>query len=59
MKYQGECPVAKCCQSKGHSHCGECVEIPCGLLRDYSYGESEHSDRPKGARIEVCKAWVR
>jgi general stress protein 26 len=56
--FHGECPVAKCCQSKGYSHCGECKHMPCGLLRDYSCGDSEHCDSPKGARIEVCKAWA-
>ncbi len=56
--FHGECPVAKCCQSKGYSHCGECANMPCNLLREYSCGDSEHCDNPKGARIEVCKAWV-
>lgn len=26
--FHGECPVAKCCQDKGFTHCGECPEIP-------------------------------
>lgn len=26
--FHGECPVAKCCQDKGYSHCGECVDLP-------------------------------
>jgi multimeric flavodoxin WrbA len=26
--FHGECPVAKCCQDKGFTHCGECPDIP-------------------------------
>ena len=56
--FWGECPVASCCQGKGFNHCGECPDIPCETLTDFSCGDSEHSDNPKGARIEVCKAWA-
>ncbi|MCL2707612.1 MAG: pyridoxamine 5'-phosphate oxidase family protein [Defluviitaleaceae bacterium] len=56
--FWGECPVAKCCQDKGFAHCGECPEIPCDELRGFSCDESEHSDKPPGARIEVCKIWA-
>jgi hypothetical protein len=55
--FWGECPVAKCCQDKGYTHCGECSDIPCEILRGFSCGEDEHSDKPAGARIAVCKAW--
>lgn len=57
--FHGECPVAVCCQEKGFTHCGECPEIPCELLREYSCGDSEHSDDPKGARIEQCIRWAK
>jgi general stress protein 26 len=56
--FWGECSVAKCCQDKGHTHCGECPDIPCEMLRDLSCGDSEHSDKPAGARIEMCVAWA-
>ena len=56
--FWGECPVAKCCQDKGHSHCGECPDIPCGILNEFSCGDSEHSDNPAGARIAVCRVWA-
>ena len=26
--FYGECPVAKCCQDKGYTHCGECENLP-------------------------------
>ena len=55
--FHGECPVAVCCQSKGYIHCGQCPDIPCKLLWDYSCDEA-HGDTPKGARIEVCKKWA-
>ena len=54
----GDCDVAKCCQDKGYTHCGECDVFPCDNLRGLSYGDDEHNDKPEGARIEVCKAWA-
>jgi len=56
--FWGECPIAKCCQDKGLSHCGECLDIPCEILREFSCGEGEHCDKPAGARIAVCIAWA-
>ncbi|MDR3119841.1 MAG: DUF3795 domain-containing protein [Clostridiales bacterium] len=56
--FHGECPVAKCCQDKGYAHCGECGDIPCELLRRYSYDDAEHGDNPPGARITMCRAWA-
>ncbi len=54
--FHGECPVAVCCQNKGIVHCGECPDIPCDLLTQYSC-DPEHGDTPHGARIEQCKRW--
>ena len=45
-----------CCQEKGFLHCGECPDIPCELLTQYSC-DPEHGDTPHGARIEQCKRW--
>lgn len=56
--FHGECPVAVCCQEKGIEHCGECENIPCELLEQYSC-DPEHGDTPKGARIAQCKRWSR
>jgi len=57
--FWGECPIAKCCQGKGYSHCGECADVPCEALRGFSYDDPEHGDNPPGARVEVCKAWAK
>lgn len=57
--FWGECPVAACCQDKGYTNCGECNDIPCDILNDFSCGEGEDCDKPKGARITVCKMWNR
>lgn len=54
--FHGECPVAMCCQEKEYMHCGECAEMPCALLAQYSC-DSEHGDNPPGARIERLRAW--
>ncbi len=52
--FHGKCPVASCCGDKGFMHCGECPDIPCKLLTQYSF-DKEHGDG--GARIEQCKRW--
>jgi len=57
--FHGECPLAKCCQDKGFAHCGECTELPCDIMRAYSYDDPEHGDNPPGARVEVCRIWAK
>ena len=54
--FHGDCPVAKCCQDNGLSHCGECDKFPCELLVSYSC-DPVHGDKPAGARIEQCRKW--
>lgn len=55
--FHGECPIAICCQNKGIVHCGECPQIPCDLLTQYSC-DKEHGDTPQGARIKQCIYWA-
>lgn len=55
--FHGKCPVAACCQDNGYIHCGECPDIPCELLMQYSC-DPVHGDNPKGARIMQCKRWA-
>lgn len=55
--FWGECRIAKCCGEKGHTHCGECGDMPCKPLHEFSHGDSEHSDNPKGSRLEMLKVW--
>ena len=55
--FHGECPVAICCQNNNLVHCGQCTNIPCELLTQYSY-DSVNGDSPHGARIEQCKEWA-
>ncbi len=50
--YHGTCEVAKCAISKNRRFCGECSEIPCDILKKYSF-DLEHGDN--GARIENCQ----
>ena len=54
--FHGECPVALCCQQKNLTHCGQCPDIPCALLTDYSC-DPVHGDDPHGARIRQCLLW--
>ncbi len=56
--FYGECPIAMCCQNKGFSHCGECAEMPCQQLYEYSCGDSEHCDKPKRARLSMLMQWT-
>lgn len=56
--FHGACPVAACCQQKGHVHCGQCAELPCDKLRAYSCEDPEHGDRPAGSRIELLRKWT-
>ncbi|MCK5129668.1 MAG: pyridoxamine 5'-phosphate oxidase family protein [Clostridiales bacterium] len=55
--FWGECPVAVCCIDKGYLHCGNCSDMPCDILHEFSCGDSEHCDKPKGARLEMLKYW--
>lgn len=55
--FHGECPVAVCCQEKGFVHCGQCPDLPCKLMVQYSIEDKEHGDNPPGARIEQCRRW--
>lgn len=48
------CVIAVCCKSKGVEHCGECPQMPCKQLTEYSC-DPEYGDKPAGARIERCK----
>ena len=57
--FYGECKIAKCAIKKGYEHCGQCDVMPCDMLYQYSFGEGEHCDRPKGSRLEVLKIWNR
>lgn len=57
--FYGECHIAKCAIAKKLDHCGQCEEMPCQALKDYSCGEGEHCDNPKGARLSVLKYWDR
>lgn len=48
------CPVKSCCESKGAEHCGECVEFPCALLKQFAYDPAQGDN---GKRIEQCRRW--
>ncbi|WP_027702730.1 DUF3795 domain-containing protein [Metaclostridioides mangenotii] len=50
------CPVKSCCEGKKLDHCGECSDLACGLLEQFSYDKEQGDD---GKRIEQCKVWAR
>jgi len=56
--FYGECPIAQCCQKKELEHCGLCEQLPCAKLKDYSCGDGEHCDNPKGSRLEILRMWA-
>lgn len=49
-----KCPIKDCCESKKHSHCGQCEDFPCDILNKFSYDEEQGDN---GKRIEQCKCW--
>lgn len=54
--FWGECcPVKSCCEEKGHEHCGQCPQFPCGLLTQFAYDKEQGDD---GKRIEQCRKWA-
>lgn len=57
--FYGECHIAVCCQNKGYIHCGQCNQMPCEELFQYSCGNSEHCDKPAGARINMLRYWAK
>jgi hypothetical protein len=48
------CPVKSCCEQKQLSHCGECPEFSCELLKQFAYDPKQGDG---GKRIEQCKQW--
>jgi len=48
------CQVKSCCEQKQLSHCGECPEFSCELLKQFAYDPKQGDD---GKRIEQCKQW--
>ena len=54
--FWGECRVKSCCEDRKADHCGECTELPCDVLKEFSY-DPDHGDH--GARIEQCRKWVK
>jgi len=56
--FYGICPIAQCCIEKGLEHCGQCDQMPCEKLKEYSCGEGEHCDNPKGSRLKVLGMWL-
>ena len=53
--FWGECELAMCSISKGLDHCGQCPDIPCDKLKEWSYDPGEHGDN--GERIRNAEAW--
>ena len=53
--FWGSCDVKSCCESKNHTHCGQCGEFVCDTLHSFAYAEKEGDN---GRRIEQCKQWA-
>jgi len=71
--FWGECDTAKCCIDKGHTHCGQCEQLPtllnaetrrydstmCQEIYNMSIGDDEENDKPPGKRIDQCREWAK
>ena len=53
--FWGTCQIAQCCNGKGLQHCRQCPDMPCQMLKDYSYDET-HGDN--GRRIANLREWT-
>lgn len=51
-----KCLVKSCCEEKNLEFCGQCIEFPCSLLKEFAY-DKEQGDN--GLRIENCKKWIK
>ncbi len=54
--FWGVCDVAKCSLDKDYAHCGECSDVPCGMLQA-TFDDPEHGDN--GERLANLRAWER
>lgn len=52
--FWGECDKAKCCIQRGHDHCGQCLELPCEMLKEL-FDDPEHGDQ--GVRLRNLLNW--
>lgn len=52
--FWGQCELAKCCMEKELRHCGQCQNVPCDKLREFSY-DKEQGDN--GQRIKNLEKW--
>lgn len=53
--FWGTCQLAQCCTSKDFQHCGQCPDMPCEMLKDYSFDKTHGDD---GRRIDNLRAWM-
>lgn len=52
--FWGSCPVKNCCESKNHTHCGQCGEFVCQQLNAFAYDPKQGDN---GLRLEQCRKW--
>lgn len=53
--FWGECSVKSCCESKGHSHCGQCGGFVCEELDRFAHDPKEGDG---GKRLDQCRKWA-
>ncbi len=51
-----KCPVKDCCETKELEHCGQCIEFPCELAKQFAYDKSQGDN---GKRLEQCRCWAK
>ncbi len=49
------CEIKECCEVKKITHCGQCADFPCEMLKGVSFDADTGDD---GERIMVCKLWA-
>lgn len=48
------CPLKSCCEEKKQDHCGQCIDFPCALLKQFAYDKTQGDE---GRRIAQCEKW--
>ncbi|MGB8656321.1 MAG: DUF3795 domain-containing protein [Candidatus Zixiibacteriota bacterium] len=44
-KQRGSCKIRNCAMSKDLTNCGECIDFPCAILKEFNYdGMPHHAD---------------
>lgn len=63
QNWSGDCPMQRCAGERGHRHCFECPDFPCGHIEKFASDGMEHHRK---AVVNLCamrrlglEEWIR